>query len=74
MGEKRFGFVLVAAGAALLALTLLADPLGIEGAHGFGWKQTVGVIVGGVLIVLGFGVATLARRRRSYTADPTRQD
>ena len=70
VGEKRLGIALIAAGAALLLLALLAEPLGIEGAHGFGWKQTVGVIAGGVLILVGLAAVTLARGQAS--ADRTR--
>jgi hypothetical protein len=75
MGTVRFGLAATAAGVVLLLLALLADPLGIEGSHagGFGWKQTVAAIVGGVLIVVGLAVATLARRSGSYAQDRTRQ-
>jgi hypothetical protein len=73
MGTIRFGLTATAAGVVLLLLALLADPLGIEGANGFGWKQTVAVIVGGALIVAGLAVATLARRSGSYAGDTTRQ-
>jgi hypothetical protein len=73
MGTIRFGLGATAAGVVLLLFALLADPLGIEGAHGFGWKQTVAVIVGGALIVVGLAVATLARRSSSYAGDRAKQ-
>jgi hypothetical protein len=70
MGSIRFGLVLIAAGVVLVLLASLADPIGIGGAHGWGWKQTVGVVVGAAIILLGVGLAALARRPASYGEGP----
>ena len=70
MDRARFGLGLIAVGAVLVFIAALADPLGIGGAHGWGWKQTVGVVVGAALILLGAGLAALARRSTSYGTGP----
>jgi len=54
MDRKRLGWVLVALGAVLVALSALADPIGLGDGDGFGLKQTTGVIVG--VVVAGAGV------------------
>ncbi|MBI4610175.1 MAG: hypothetical protein HY726_14345 [Candidatus Rokubacteria bacterium] len=48
------GWALMMAGVIVGAVSGLADLLGIGGARGFGWKQTVGVVVGLALIGLGW--------------------
>jgi hypothetical protein len=55
------GALLAIAGVALVVISALADPIGIGGGGGFGWKQVVGVIVGAVAAVLG----ALAMRGRA---------
>ena len=65
MNETRFGLVLAVAGAALVLLAVLADPLGVGGQEGtFGWKQWVGVGVGVVTAAVGVGLATGRLKRR----------
>jgi hypothetical protein len=46
--------VIVALGVVILLLSVLADALGLGRVEGFGWKQTVGVLVGIVLIAVGY--------------------
>jgi hypothetical protein len=53
MSSKGLGLVLVLVGLAVLVVAAAADPLGVGGAAGFGWKQILGVAVGAVLAVLG---------------------
>ena len=53
MERRRFGAILLALGAALLALSALADPIGIGEGGGIGWKQIVGMVVGAAAIVIG---------------------
>lgn len=60
--------VLVGVVAALIAA--LADPLGIGGDEGFGWKQGVLLAIGILLIIAG-GVMAL-RSPNSGTAPPAR--
>lgn len=43
-------------GIVLVAVSLLADTLGIGGHSGFGWKQGIGVGVGALMIVAGAAV------------------
>ena len=39
-------------------ISAFADPVGIGGQPGFGWKQVVGVIIGGILMIVGLTQAT----------------
>lgn len=47
-----WGLLLV--GVIVVLLSALADVLGIGRAPGFGWKQSLGVVVGLVLIAVGW--------------------
>lgn len=58
MGYKTVGVVLLIVGLALVALSILADTLGVGGQEGFGWKQVAGVIVGGVSFIVGLAQVT----------------
>jgi|SRR5690349_6637570 len=75
LSAKRAGYALIAFGVLVALVAVLADPLGIGGEPGFGWKQafllSVGVSVGlgGVGVIRGW-FAGLAPRRRS---DPPRR-
>ena len=51
--RNRYGAILLALGAVLLALSALADPIGIGEGGGVGWKQIVGIVIGAAAIVLG---------------------
>jgi hypothetical protein len=62
MNRTIAGGVLVLAGAVLLLVSALANPLGIGDEDEFGYKQTIGVVVGGVVIVAGLALAYLDRR------------
>ena len=46
-------WLLVGVGVLLFLLSLLANTLGIAMHPGFGWKKTLGVVVGIVLVVVG---------------------
>jgi hypothetical protein len=73
VSAKRVGYAAIAFGALAVLVAVLADPLGIGGNEGFGWKQgallAVGVLValGGVGVMQGWFAAPdgegLARRR-----------
>ena len=62
MDRKRLAWALVALGAALAALSALADPLGIGEGGGIGYKQVTGMVVGGVLVAAGLVLVVVARR------------
>jgi heme exporter protein D len=54
--------MLVVLGVIAVALAALADPLGVGGRAGFGWKQVVLLVVGLVTAVVGALVARRAAR------------
>ena len=58
MKYNYFGIFLIVVGLAALLISALADPIGIGGNPGFGWKQVVGVIVGGILMIVGLTQVT----------------
>src|SRR3989304_5184762 len=53
MDRRRFAWALVVFGAALVALSALADALGLGEGGGFGYKQVTGVVVGGGFLAVG---------------------
>ncbi len=53
MSRKGMGVVLLVVGIAILVGAAAADPLGIGGAAGFGWKQMVGVSAGVLVAAVG---------------------
>ena len=57
MTTRAWGILFAVAGAALLVVSVLADPIGVGGTDEFGWKQVAGSIVG-VILLLG-GVALM---------------
>jgi hypothetical protein len=57
-------WVLIGVGVLLFLLSLLANTLGIAPNPGFGWKKTLGVVVGLVLIVVGFVLSRRPDMRR----------
>ena len=71
MDRKRLTWPLVAIGAALVAVSALADPLGIGEGGGVGYKQVTGMVVGGILIAGGLVLMIVARRSEaSQQAEP----
>lgn len=60
MDSRQRGVVLLVVGVLLVLVSAAADPLGVGGAPGFGWKQITGVAVGVVLAAAG--AASLRRR------------
>jgi uncharacterized membrane protein YtjA (UPF0391 family) len=57
-------WILVGVGVLLFLLSLLANTLGIAPNPGFGWKKTLGVVVGIVLIVVGLVMSRRSDMRR----------
>ncbi len=53
MSSKTLGYILVAAGIILLIIGIFADPLGLGGAPGFGWKQILATLAGVIAVIAG---------------------
>ena len=53
MSNQSRGLVLICAGAVLALVALAADPLGLGGHPGIGWKQILGTLAGGAAAVVG---------------------
>ncbi|HMC07679.1 MAG TPA: hypothetical protein VKG89_09850 [Solirubrobacterales bacterium] len=66
---RQAGLALVVVGVAAVLLALLANPLGI-GKSGFGWAQTLLLLVGIGLVVVG---AVIPSRVPSSGADERRE-
>jgi hypothetical protein len=64
---ERNGFVAVGMGVLVILIALLADPIGIGGATGFGWKQIFLLALGVVVSVVG---ATVVARSRPSGGPP----
>lgn len=62
----QIGWMSIVLGVIAVVLAALADPLGIGGQPGFGWKQGVLLGVGLVLVIVGVVVA----RRAATTEGP----
>lgn len=62
MKGTLLGGLLLVLGVVAIILSALADPLGLGSGGGFGWKQIVGVIVGGLVLIVGAIVFSRARR------------
>jgi len=52
MQNRMFARVLVSVGVLLVLVSAFANSLGL-GHPGFGWKKTLGVVVGAVILVAG---------------------
>ena len=52
MQNREFALALAGVGILIVLLSAFAHPLGL-GHPGFGWKKTLGVVVGVVIIVAG---------------------
>ena len=59
MSSPLLGRVVIGVGLLLLLIALFADSLGLGRAPGVGWKQTLGAVVGVLVVVVG---AYLLRR------------
>lgn len=71
MNKRNLGIALFVVGAALVIISILADTLGIGGQSGFGWKQTIGVVVGAVILIAGLGEISKKEPAGEEPADGT---
>jgi hypothetical protein len=53
MDNPTLAWVVIGIGALLVLIALFADPLGLGGQSGFGWKQGLGLVIGAVVILAG---------------------
>ena len=53
MSNKTVGMALLVVGVLLFLISAVADPLGIGGSPGIGFKQIAGIVVGVVLAAIG---------------------
>ncbi|OGP93251.1 MAG: hypothetical protein A2157_20130 [Deltaproteobacteria bacterium RBG_16_47_11] len=53
MEKKKLGSILTGIGIVLLLVSVFADPLGIGGYLGFGYKQIIGAVLGIVIGIIG---------------------
>lgn len=58
MQPRSFGLALAAVGIVVVAVAALADQIGLGESDALGWKQILGVVVGVVIAVAGFVIAT----------------
>lgn len=54
MNNPMFAWVVIGVGALLVLIALFADPLGLGGHSGFGWRQALGLVIGAVVVLAGF--------------------
>ncbi len=62
MSNPVFAWIVIGAGVLLVLISALADPLGLGRSPGFGWRQTLGVIIGALVLAAGL---YLRRRKAS---------
>lgn len=55
--NKTFGIIVLVVGVIILALSLLADSIGVGEAAGFGFKQIIGTAVGAVAAIVGLVIS-----------------
>ena len=53
MSNPVFGWIVIGAGILVVVISLFADLLGLGRSPGFGWRQTLGVIAGALIVLLG---------------------
>jgi hypothetical protein len=64
MQNRALAGVLIGVGVLLVLISALANPLGLGLHPGFGWKKTLGVVVGALIIVTGLYLRRWPRTSR----------
>jgi hypothetical protein len=55
--RKQLGYIVAAGGALIVLVCLLAEPLGVGSGGGIHVRQIIGAVVGGVILLIGLGLA-----------------
>jgi hypothetical protein len=63
MRNPTYAWILIGVGVLLVLISALADSLGLGRSPGFGWRQTLGVVLGALVILGGLYL----RRRKSVS-------
>jgi predicted MFS family arabinose efflux permease len=58
VSRRATGLVISGIGIAVLAVAVLADPIGVGASDEFGWRQLLAVVFGIAVVVLGYVLAT----------------
>jgi hypothetical protein len=67
MDRPMLARIVIGVGVLLILIALFADPLGLGRSPGFGWRQTLGVVVGALVVSAG---VYLWRRGRQGKVSP----
>ena len=51
--QQTWSWLLLVVGVVLAFISIFADRIGLGGTPGFGWKQTLGLLIGVAAIALG---------------------
>ena len=51
--RRTWSWLILGVGVVLVFVSILADWIGVGGTPGFGWKQTLGLVIGLAAIALG---------------------
>ena len=62
MSRRSLGWAVTAIGIVVVAISVLADQIGIGDEEAFGWQQIAGVVVGALVAVAGFIIARLGEK------------
>jgi hypothetical protein len=64
MQNRLFSWVVIGVGVLLALISAFANPLGLGLHPGFGWKKTLGVVVGALIVVAGLYLRRWPRNSR----------
>ncbi len=53
MSNPVFAWIVIGAGVLVVLIAAFADPMGLGRSPGFGWRQTLGVVVGALVVAAG---------------------
>jgi hypothetical protein len=63
MNNPVFAWIVIGAGVLVVVISAFADRLGLGRSPGFGWRQTLGVVVGALIFAAGIYL----RRQKSVS-------